>query len=176
MKKTILLFSLLLTTFYGFSQNSLYGVRAGVNFSSLDFDTETTQNFDGRTAFAFGFFGEFSLTGNIEFAPEIQFSAEGIKEQSLRINYIQIPLFFKYKIKNDFAFGLGPQLGVKNNNLQDELEDLAFSILGGIEYMFYDDFFIDLRYSYGFTNVFDDFTGAPEAKNSNLQIGVGIKL
>ncbi|WP_397362622.1 porin family protein [Olleya sp. R77988] len=176
MKKTILLFSLLLASFYGFSQNALYGVRAGINISNLSFDSDIEEDVKGRNGFAIGFFGEYNLSDNFKFAPEIQFSAEGAKEQSLRINYIQMPLYFKYKIDESFAIGLGPQASLKGHSYEDQLQNLGFSILGGLEYMISDEFFIDARYSYGLTNVFDDNALNIEANNTNIQIGFGVKF
>lgn len=42
--------------------------------------------------------------------------------------------------------------------------------------MITDELFIDARFSYGITNILDeDFEGI-EAKNNNIQIGIGIKI
>lgn len=176
MKKILLLFVFVLCSFYGFSQNAMYGVRAGYNISNLDFKPDPT-GFENkhRNGFAIGFFGEYKLTNSLSLAPEIQFSAEGAKEESIRIDYIQLPIFFKFKLSDRFAVGLGPQASLKGHDYQDGLQNLAFSGIGGIEYLLSDEFFIDFRYSYGLTNIFDDETGL-DAKNTNMQIGVGLKF
>ena len=41
--------------------------------------------------------------------------------------------------------------------------------------MITDVFFVDARFSYGLTNVFDDTTGL-DAINKNLQFGFGLKM
>jgi len=176
MKKILLIVAFALFTTYGFSQNALYGVRAGYNISNLDFEPDTG-SFDNRhrNGFAIGFFAEYSLTSDLSFAPEIQFSAEGAKEEVIRIEYIQLPLFLKYKLTESLSIGLGPQISLKGHDYEDGLQNLAFSGLGGLEYMISDEFFLDFRYSYGFTNVFDDETTL-EAKNTNMQIGFGVKF
>jgi len=176
MKKTILLFALILTGLYGFSQNSKYGVRAGVNFSSLNLDTAVPGNIEGRIGFAVGFFGEYNLFDKFKFSPEIQFSAEGAKQQPLRINYVQAPLLFKYIIKEKFALALGPQVGFKGHSFEDQLEDFAISAIGGIEYSISEELFVDARYSFGFTDVFDSVLTTFKGKNRNIQLGVGIKF
>ena len=178
MKKTILLLTFVLASFYGFSQDALYGVRAGYNISNLDFDPEVPTGVENahRNGFFIGFFGEYSLSKSFSFAPEVQFSAEGAKDQELRINYIQVPLFFKYKIGNKLAIGVGPQASLKGHSYEDGLQNLGFSALGGLEYMISDEFFIDFRYSYGLTNVIDDNVIDLEAKNTNIQIGLGVKF
>ena len=177
MKKTLLLLSLLISSFYGFSQSSLYGVRAGYTISNLDFDPEVPAGIENkhRNGFTIGFFGEYKLSNSFSLAPEIQFSAEGAKEEALRINYLQVPLFFKYKITQNLLIGLGPQASLKTHDYQDGMQNIAFSGLGGLEYLISDEFFIDFRYSYGLTNIFDDEVGL-EAKNTNMQIGLGVKF
>lgn len=178
MKKTILLLTFVLASFYGFAQDALYGVRAGYNISNLDFDPSVPAGVENahRNGFAIGFFGEYSLTDSFSFAPEVQFSAEGAKDQELRINYIQVPLFFKYKIDSALSVGLGPQAALKGHSYEDGLTNLGFSVLGGLEYLITDEFFIDFRYSYGLSNVLDDNDAGLEAKNTNMQIGFGVKF
>jgi len=176
MKKIVLILAFVMFSIYGFSQNALYGVRAGYNISNLDFEP-TTGDFDNthRNGFAIGFFAEYSLITNLSLAPEIQFSAEGAKEEVLRLDYIQMPIFFKYKIIEKLSIGLGPQISLKGHDYKDGLKNLAFSGVAGLEYMISDELFLDLRYSYGLTNIFDKETNL-EAKNNNMQIGVGVKF
>ncbi|WP_054850900.1 porin family protein [Olleya sp. ITB9] len=178
MKKTILLFTFMLASFYGFSQDALYGVRAGYTISNLDFDPEVPAGIENahRNGFFIGFFGEYSISKTFSFAPEIQFSAEGAKEQNLRINYIQMPLFFKFKIDQSLSIGVGPQASLKGHSYEDGFKNFGFSALGGLEYLITDEIFIDFRYSYGLTNVFDDNDVDLEAKNTNMQIGIGLKF
>lgn len=101
-----------------------------------------------------------------------------LKEQNnnLRINYIQLPLYFKYKIADSFAIGFGPQASLKGHSYEDRFQNLGFSALGGLEYMISDEFFIDARYSYGFTNGFEDNPLKLDANNTNIQIGLGVKF
>ena len=176
MKKIVLIAAFALFSIYGFSQNALYGVRAGYNISNLDFEPNTG-SFENshRNGFAIGFFAEFNVTEDLSFAPEIQFSAEGAKEEVIRIDYIQMPLFLKYKVGENLSVGLGPQISLKGHDFQDGLQNFAFSGLAGVEYMISDEFFLDLRYSYGFTNIFDEETTL-DATNTNIQIGFGVKL
>ena len=176
MKKIVLIAAFAMFSIYGFSQNALYGVRAGVNISNLDFEP-TTGSFENmhRNGFAIGFFAEYNLCTNLSLAPEIQFSAEGAKEENIRIDYIQMPIFFKYKIGESLSIGLGPQVSLKGHDYEDGLRNLGFSGLAGLEYMISDEFFLDFRYSYGLTNIFDDETNL-EAINTNIQIVFGVKF
>lgn len=175
MKKTILLLAFVIFSTYSFSQEGMYGVRAGLNISNLDFEPSPIFENTHRNGFAIGFFAEYDLSDEIGIAPEIQFSAEGAKDKNLRIDYIQIPVLFKYRFGERFSVGAGPMAGVKVWEHEDNLKNFAFSMVGGLEFFITNDIFIDARYSYGFTNVIDDESDF-EAKNSNIQIGVGVKL
>ncbi|WP_452221947.1 porin family protein [Lacinutrix salivirga] len=177
MKKSLLLFALILTSFYGFSQDALYGVRAGYNISNLDFEDEfaTTVPHNHRNGFAIGFFAEYGVSKKVSIAPEIQFSAEGSKQESLRIDYIQMPILVKFKLSDKLSIGVGPQASLKGHEYEDGYKNFAFSGIGGLEFMISDEFFFDARYTYGITNVFDDEVGI-EAKNANIQIGFGVKF
>lgn len=177
MKKILLVLSFVLFSLHSFSQEALYGVRAGFNISNLDFEPQVPSGIENRhrNGFAIGFFAEYNLSGDLSFAPEIQFSAEGAKEEFIRIDYIQMPLFLKYKVIESLALGIGPQVSLKGHDYEDGQQNLAFSGLVGLEYNLSDNFFLDFRYSYGFTNIFDDETNL-EAKNTNMQIGFGVKF
>lgn len=177
MKKHVLLLSLVLVSLYGFSQNMLYGFRAGYNSSNLNFEPEVPAGISNehRNGLAIGFFVESKIVENFSFAPEIQFSAEGAKEEFLRINYIQVPLLLKYEFAKFLAIGVGPQVSVKGHDYEDEKKNVGFSGIGGLEYHLSDHLFIDFRYTYGVTNIYDDETNL-EAKNTNMQIGFGVKF
>lgn len=175
MKKTLLLLAFIMVSSFTFAQSSMYGVRAGLNISNLDFEPSPTFNNTHRNGFAIGFFGEYDLCKTFAIAPEIQFSAEGAKDRDLRIDYIQIPILFKYRFGDRFSVGAGPMAGVKVWEFEDNNANFAFSMVGGLEFFITGDIFIDARYHYGFTNVMDE-NSALEAKNSNIQIGVGVKI
>lgn len=177
MKKSILILTLLFTSIYGFSQEAdvLYGVRGGLNISNLDFEPAPEFSNTHRNGYVFGFFGEFELSDIISVMPELQFSAEGAKEKSLRIDYIQAPILFKYRITDKIFIGAGPLVGVKIHEEEDGFKNFALSgILGG-EYMITSEIFVDLRYSYGFTNKIDKESDY-KVRQTNIQFGVGYKI
>jgi opacity protein-like surface antigen len=175
MKKTIFLLAFITLSTYSFAQNAMYGVRAGLNISNLDFEPNPEFGNTHRNGFAIGFFGEYDLSKTIGIAPEIQFSAEGGKEKNLRIDYIQVPVLFKYRFGDRFSAGAGPMAGVKVWEHEDGYKNFAFSVLGGLEFFITNDIFIDARYSYGLTNIVDD-ESSYEANNSNFQFGIGVKI
>ena len=176
MKKPLLFLAFIILASISFAQNASYGVRVGLNISNLDFEPDPTFDNQHRNGFAIGFFGEYDLSASLAIAPEVQFSAEGAKEESLRIDYIQAPILFKYRIGDRVTVGAGPMVGLKVHEYEDGFTNFAFSGIGGLEFMITDEIFIDARYSYGFTNVLDEDNPLGEATNTNIQIGVGIKI
>lgn len=192
MKKTTILLTFMLVSFIGFSQQeALYGVRAGFNISDLNFEESNFTSMPEHThrnGYAFGFFGDYSLSEKFGVLVEIQFSAEGSKEkynqigqqvsnnpESLRLDFIQMPIMAKIKLTEKLSVGLGPQLGLKVYAYEDNYRNFHFSGIAGAEYMITDNLFLDVRYSQGFTNIFDDVVGV-KAINENIQIGFGFKM
>ena len=104
------------------------------------------------------------------------FNVFGAKDEYLRIDYIQAPILFKYRITDKLLVGAGPLVGVKIWEYEDGFTNFGFSAVGSLEFMITDMFFIDARYHYGLTNVLDDNAAGYEAKNSNIQLGFGIKI
>jgi len=176
MKNLLLITVILMSSFFGFSQESgTYGIRAGINISNLDFEPSPLFGNTHRNGLAFGFFAEFDLTDSLAIMPELQYSSEGAKEKELRVDFLQAPIFIKYRIGDLFSVGAGPVVGVKIHEEGDGFRNFALSAQAGLEYLITEEIFIDARYTYGFTNLLDEITGY-EAKNSNIQIGIGYKM
>ncbi|MFH4966480.1 porin family protein [Gaetbulibacter sp. M235] len=175
MKKILLLVLVLSTSFYGFSQDTKFGVRAGLNVSNLDFDGTSLANNDHRNGFVIGFFAEYSFSNAVSISPELQFSAEGAKPEPLQLDYIQMPILFNFKLSPKMFFNIGPQVGLKIDKVDDGIRNFAYSGVGGLSYNVTPMIFIDARYIYGISNIFDDNLGI-EAKNSTMQFGVGYKF
>ncbi len=175
MKRLFLLTILLVISFSGFSQDIKYGVRGGYTISNLDFDGDAPIANKHRNSIYFGAFATIGLSKTISLMPELQFSAEGAKEETLNLDYIQAPILFRFRLSEKFHFGLGPQFGLKVHKYKDGVKDFAYSGVAGLEFKLTHVLFADVRYIYGLSNVFEDTFGV-EAKNTNIQIGVGYKF
>ncbi|TCK69101.1 outer membrane protein with beta-barrel domain [Winogradskyella wandonensis] len=179
MKKIVLTSFLLLSLAFCFSQGyetTRYGVRAGVNISNLDFDPAPVSRNMHRNGFYFGGFAEFSLSETLWLNTELQWSAEGAKEEDWRANYLNLPIQLRFQIGNNFMIGAGPQIGVKTWKSADAYDTIRFSGVGGIEYKFLEDYFIDVRAGYDFKNLLDESLAPLEATQFTIQVGVGIKI
>jgi opacity protein-like surface antigen len=150
-------------------------VRAGLNISNMDFDPDATFNNQHRNGLMIGFFGEFGLSKAVAFAPELQFSSEGSKNEAFRLDFIQVPAIFKFRLSEKFHFTVGPQVGVKVYEHEDAVKNFAYSGVGGLEFKLSHTLFLDARYTYGLTNVLEDNISL-EGKNTNIQFGLGYKF
>lgn len=200
MKKLLLLTVLLGFSFQGFSQDDKeiksseivqdsvkvkekwsassgikFGVRGGYTISHLDFDGEPIAGNKHRNSMYIGFLANMGLSRTLSIVPEIQFSAEGANAEPLHLDYIQMPILFRFRFSEKFHAGIGPQIGLKVHKFEDGMRNLGYSAVIGADYKIDYAIFIDVRYNYGIRNVFDDITGIV-AKNRNIQLGVGYKF
>ncbi|CAH8286274.1 outer membrane protein with beta-barrel domain [Mariniflexile fucanivorans] len=173
--KKILLAMLLGLSFYGFSQDVKYGVRGGLNISNLDFEDTPIMANKHRNSFYIGFFGDISFTKTVSLVPELQFSAEGAKLEVFQLDYIQAPILLKFRLSEKFRFAVGPQVGLKVDKVDDGARNMAYSGVAGLDYKLTHTLFADIRYTYGFVDVFEENSGI-SAKNSNIQLGIGYKF
>ena len=157
------------------AQETKYGVRGGIGLSSLSFDENIDLDNDDRVGAFFGGFVDFGISEKFSVMTEANFSSEGAKDEPLQLDYIQLPVQLRYALSNDVKIGVGPQFSFTTWDNQNILAQYGFSVVGGIELMVSDMFFLDFRYTYGFTNVLEEPT-SNEANNSSFQLGFGIKL
>ncbi|MDY2586527.1 porin family protein [Winogradskyella aquimaris] len=177
MKKLLLASLLLCFTTICLAQEVRYGVRGALNVSNLDFDPDATFENKHRNGFAFAGFAEFGFTEELALHTELQWSAEGGKDEDLRADYIQMPILLKLSTSDRLSFMAGPQVALKTWKNNDGFSTFAFSGVVGAEYMITDELFVDARYSYGLTNILDeDDIPNLEAKNHVMQFGFGIKI
>lgn len=175
MKKLLLLALLLGVSIQGFSQSGTYGIRGGFNISNLNFDDAPNVENKHRNSIYIGCFADFKLSTKVSIVPELQFSAEGANEENLHLDYIQAPILFKLKVSPKIRLAAGPQVSLKSHKYEDGVKNLAYSGVGGLEYKINEMLFVDLRYTYGISNIFDDHLSV-EAKNTNIQLGVGYQF
>jgi hypothetical protein len=176
MKSLILTLLFVSITTLSFAQGTSYGVRGAFNISNLDFDPDATFENKHRNGFAFGGFADFGISDSFSILTELQYSAEGGKDEDLRADYIQLPVMARFAIGDKFTVGAGPMLSLKTWKNQDAFSTFTFSGVGGVEYMITDELFIDARVHYGLSNILDEDLPNVEAQNTTFQFGFGIKI
>jgi len=176
MKKYLFAVLLVASTTVCMSQDIRYGVRGALNVSNIDFEPDADFKNEHRNGFAFGGFVDFNITEKVSLLAELQWSAEGGKEEELRADYIHLPILFRFSLSDRFILGVGPKVSLKTWKANDGFSTAAFSGVAGLEYMITDELFVDARLSYGLTNILDQDLKSLEAKNHVIQFGFGIKL
>lgn len=177
MKKILLASVLVCFTTICLAQEVRYGVRGALNVSNLDFDPDATFENKHRNGFAFAGFVDYGFSEDLALHTELQWSAEGGKDENLRADYIQIPILLKLSTSDRLSFMAGPQIALKTWKDNDGFSTFTFSGVVGAEYMITDELFVDARFSYGLTNILDeDDIPNLEAKNHVMQFGFGIKI
>ncbi len=176
MKKMLLTSVLVCFTIICSSQEVKYGVRGALNVSNLDFDPDATFENKHRNGFAFAGFVEYGFSEELALHTELQWSAEGGKEESIRADYIQMPILLQLSTSDRLSFMAGPQVSLKTWKNNDGFSTFAFSGVVGAQYMITSELFVDARFSYGLTNILDEDLTDIEAKNHVMQFGFGIKI
>lgn len=165
------------------AQRGLYksGFKTGVNISSLNSDGDISAIEDSRIGYQATFFLEIPLDATFSFQPELQYSAQGAKNEDFRANYINLPLTLKIHASEFLNFHIGGQAGVKiwEWENQDNFDSLSYGALGGIGINLSEDFFIEGRYVFGFSDLLDDDSSLnfqDEIKNNYIQLSLGIRI
>ena len=176
-----------------------YGAKGGLNLANIvGNDAGDANNYIG---FNVGFFVEIPVTDKLIFQPEILYSAQGSKsdgiidgynvDATLKFNYINVPLMFKYQVANKFSLEAGPYIGFLTSaklkfdveglgsdtvDMKDDVKSTDFGIGVGMNYEFSDVIFANARYQGGLTEIGDSEAGGNSVKNSVFQIGLGFRF
>lgn len=176
-----------------------YGAKGGLNLANIvGDDAGDANNYVGFNA---GFFVEIPVTDKLIFQPEILYSAQGSKSEgivdgynvdaTLKFNYINLPLMFKYQVANKFSLEAGPYIGFLTSaklkfdveglgsdtvDMKDDVKSTDFGIGVGMNYEFSDVIFANARYQGGLTEIGDSEAGGNSVKNSVFQIGLGFRF
>ena len=181
------------------AQEIKYGAKGGLNIANIVGDDAGDANvFIGFNA---GFFVEIPVADKLIFQPEILYSAQGLKsdgiidgynvDATLKFNYINVPLMFKYQVANKFSLEAGPYIGFLTSaklkfdveglgsdtvDMKDDVKSTDFGIGVGMNYEFSDVIFANARYQGCLTEIGDSEAGGNSVKNSVFQIGLGFRF
>ena len=206
MKKiTIALVCMLLTAGAAMAQKQFtFGPKIGVDYTHF---WGKNAYHGGQLNYQAGLFMEYRFTSSFSIAPEVVFAAQGGKYEvkdyndgdgyfdakfTENVNYINIPVMFKYYVTPALSIDLGPQLGInvyskytveskdKHLNIKetiDQKDDTKAIDVGvglGLTYNITNDVFVQGRYTLGLTDVFDKSWDT--GKNGNAQIAIGYRF
>ena len=209
-RKLFLLVLLSLSIKVGHSQDKKFGLMGGANYSNVFGDLKDNFDVERRISYHVGAFSFLSLSDRIAFSPRVAYSSQGydiefglrqtanepltLFEFTTRLNYLNVPLLFKYYLKPDLSINFGPQLGfllntvtINKNTSGPSLGHDTTRISGdfrvdyglkvGAAYAINHDLFVELNYFQGFSNISRDSIIPTESNNNSVyQLSVGYFL
>ena len=170
-----------------------YGVKAGLNLSSMSNEMSFDPGFGMGIGFRAGGFlnmrwgqrTENSLpgTGLWGFQPEIMYSNQAVKTDAgdIKMNYIALPLLLKVYPTTALSIEVGPELSylistspstmaVDSTEIEvGDCKGMNVGLAAGLAYDFEMGLTVGARYTYGFTDMAKNL----KWKNSNIQVTVG---
>ena len=176
MKKIFILAVVALLSTTAMTAQTTFGAKAGLNFSNLTGDD--ISDLDGRTSFHLGLIAEIMFSEKFGIQPEVLYSAQGAKEgdETLKLDYINIPVLLKYYVTNGLSIEAGPQVGfnvvaeAEGADIEDVETDIGAGL--GLGYTTPQGLFFQARYNFGFSEILQDV----DAKNSVMQLSVGYRF
>lgn len=197
MKTKILILSMLFSGAMMTAQETFkkfnFGVRSGLNISTIISEDDDIDSPDARFAAYAGLVAEYRITERFSVLTEINYSQQGFSNEDgfsedddfdpqFQVDYLQVPVMLKVNIIKGLSAHAGPQIGFKINEEYDTditenggdtetdfFETIDFQIVSGAQYTFDFGLFVQARYSLGLTEVIKD----SEGHNSVFSIGAG---
>jgi opacity protein-like surface antigen len=202
MKKITLSIVAVLAFGFANAQEVKFGVKGGINLSTLTGDIEEASS---KVGFQVGAFAEIKLTEKFSIQPELLYSAQGVKtefndmdgseENKINLGYLNIPVMAKYYVAEKFSLEAGPQVGFllsakndfssfdgedsfsKNIDIKDNFKSIDFGVNFGAGYDFTENLSAGLRYNLGLSNILENEAGDNfKQKNSVFSLSVGYKF
>lgn len=131
--RNIVIIILLLVSSYLIAQEEIrYGLKGGLNISTINSSVDNVTDFEPIKEFSFGAFMVYKMSQKFYLQPEILYTIKGATseisimgydasgnqlgyvnlESELNLSYIQIPVIAKYKDYNQIGLYIGPALGI----------------------------------------------------------------
>lgn len=171
-----------------------WGLKSGINFSTLHGSGTKSLNPGWKTGFVFGAFFRINKMKTVVIQPELLYSSMGghlgdgtnTTKSSYRINYFSIPVLARISLckdKQKFFAVVGPQADIllyakqveanEGTAVTNEFKDFSFNATAGVEYWPHREIGLSARYIYGFSNIVR--TGG-DIKNMGAQLTLAVKL
>tara|TARA_Y100001968_G_C19198754_1_gene638878 strand:- start:247 stop:870 length:624 start_codon:yes stop_codon:yes gene_type:complete len=197
--KILALFAFLATSVTSFAQDVEFGVKGGLNFSSINVDPQgDLPNPDGRIGFHLGGVANFGLSEKLDVQAELLLNTLGAKFEEadeierVKLTYLSLLGALKYNIDDNLNIVLGPQINLltggefeEEDKIENSKESLDannfykgtdFSLALGVGYKFDENIELGARYNIGLTDNNDDaieegfFDSNQALKNRFLQL------
>ena len=192
MKKIFVLIAVAIVSMSAMAQVQ-FGAKVGVDATNF-WGKDTPHGM--KIGYQFGALMEYKFNPQFAIAPEVVFASQGGKfkiydddlikvDNTLTMNYINVPVMFKWYATPAFSIDLGPQVGfnvyskykvgdLDAEDFKDMTKSVDFGVGLGGTYNLTDNAFVQARYTMGMTNAFKG--DGNNAKNGNIQLAFGMKF
>ena len=191
MKKVLSLlafFSLIAVGSY--AQGVSGGLKLGLNLANQTISNDyVTISPSFRPSLHAGGYLTLMISNKIGVQPEVLYSAQGAKMdgQTLKLNYVTVPVLVRFNITERFNLHLGPQIGMllsakakmesgDDEDVKDQYKGTDIGIAGGLGVDLPMGLNFGFRFIKGVSNIAGEDVGDTKYKNYNLQLSVGYKL
>jgi len=172
-----------------------FGIKAGLNFASVDFD-QNISDINGRTTFHVGAMVDLDISEKFSIQGEVLWSLQGYNVDALffddnenienveittKLDYINVPILAKYEFTEGLSALVGPQIGflIEANSefndidiaLSDGFNSTDISGAVGLMYEIDNGLNVGARYTFGLSDILDSDNA--DAKNYVVQLSVG---
>lgn len=190
------------------AQDVKFGLKGGLNLSNVSIsggNSISNPETNGRTSFHVGGLAEIKLADEIALQPEIQYTSVGYKfkmsgiEQGYpytadiedKIDYLAVPVMFKYFPAEGFSIEFGPQIaflmshkadiqvnvaGTSNSettDLKKYSENTEFGLNFGASYKLKNNLFFSGRYNLGLSDMQSESSDGEKILNRCFQLSIG---
>ncbi|MCK7591196.1 PorT family protein [Subsaxibacter sp. CAU 1640] len=185
--KYIFLSIAFLSSIFIFGQNQHNIIKAGINFANI---SSESRSFTTRISFHAGFGIENEFSEQFSLAPEVLFSSQGAKAKNgssreFRLNYINLPIMFRFYPSKGFFLEAGPQGGIlvsarqsSDGNYDSNVENIKGQDYGfnlGLGFKSESVIGINARYYFGLRDI-NDYEYGEKLKNGVLQISLSFYI
>ncbi len=184
MKKIILSVAVAFFAITGAQAQASFGLKAGLNVSNLSGSAVSANNTKSLFGGNGGVYASIPAGTNFYVQPEVSYSLEGAKTNSSnttnKINFVNVPVMFKYVTKSGFFVEAGPQIGFVTSakaetgnvtiDFKDQLKSTNFSAGAGLGFKLDPSIAVGARYMFGISDLSE--TNSNELKSNNLSINL----
>ena len=155
------------------SVNAQFGIRSGASFSSMEFESISTESVNG---FYIGAFLGINITKKIAIRPEVNYVSLNVSDQfDITLDQLQIPILLQIGLGEKIKIMAGPSFGFLIDTA-DIQESFNYGIDMGASFDLGERFFIEGRYGLGLANLIEGSGSSAELTVNGFQVGAGFKF
>jgi opacity protein-like surface antigen len=157
----------------GGSSDMKFGVKAGYSNTNFSGDAET----DAASNFYIGGLVDFAVSEKFHVQPELLYSMEGADNEETGLDFIRIPVMFKYYVAESFNLQAGPEFAfvAGGDEVKEGLKSFDYGLGIGAAYELPSGLFFDARYNLGLADL-NDFGGDAKINTTSFNIGLGYRF